>query len=148
MENNITLLNIVLAIISILLFVLIIFKEKKMNSRVNYYGKQNEGNIYSSNISVIDRETIIDKLAKLELEILKLKKENSRIVQQYEKNNFLTSKDNVNDNNFKQVLNYNFFKEKNSAIIDMHKQGKPKEEIAKILNKSIREVEMVINIAK
>ncbi len=144
MENNITLLNIVLAIISMLLFILLIFKEKKLNSKIDYFEEQSKGNMYFT----VDNKPISDRITKLELEILKLKKENSKIIQQYEKNKFLMGKNNVDNNNFKQILNYNFFKEKNSAIIDMHKQGKPKEEIAKILNKSIREVEMVINIAK
>ena len=71
------------------------------------------------------------------------------IIKQYRKNNFLKSNGNdTDDNNFKQILNYNLFKEKNSAIIDLYKQGKPKEEIARILNKSIREIEMVISIVK
>ncbi len=144
MENNITLLNIVLAIISMLLFILLIFKGKKLNSKIDYFEEQSKGNMYFT----VDNKPILDRITKLELEILKFKKENSKIIQQYEKNKFLMGKNNVGDNNFKQILNYNFFKEKNSAIIDMHKQGKPKEEIAKILNKSIREVEMVINIAK
>lgn len=148
MENNIGLLNTTLVIILILSFILITLKEKKLHSRINYYGKQNEEKTCSNNISITDNKIIIDKIAKLELEILQLKKENNRIIQQHEKNNFLTNEDNLNDNSFKQVLNYNLFKEKNSAIIDLHRQGKPKEEIAKILNKSIRETEMVISLTK
>ncbi|HZJ77024.1 MAG TPA: hypothetical protein VFC70_04875 [Oscillospiraceae bacterium] len=144
MENNIALLNIILAMVSMLLFILLIFKEKKLNSKIDYFRKQSEGNMYLS----VDNKIILDKIAKLESDVLKLRGENSKIIRQYEKDNLLTGKNDVSDNNFKQILNYNFFKEKNSDIIDMHKQGKSREEIARISNKSIREIEMIINIAK
>ncbi|HZK56920.1 MAG TPA: hypothetical protein VFD17_01315, partial [Clostridia bacterium] len=131
----------------ILLLILIIFRERKSNSRINYHGKQNKKGVYPNNTSVTDNKTIINKIAELEQEILKLGKENNRIVRQHEKNNFLIDEHDTN-NDFEQVLNYNLFKEKNSNIINLYRQGAPKEEIAKVLNKSIREVEMVINLTK
>lgn len=142
MENNITLLNIILAVMSLLLFVLLILKEKKINSKIDHLEKQNRGNIYSA----VGNKSIPDRITKLELEISRLKKKNNEIIQWYEKDKFRTDKTNIGDNNFKQVLNYNFFKDRNSTIIDMYGQGKSKEEIARTLNKSIREIEMVINI--
>ncbi|SES68090.1 hypothetical protein SAMN05660297_00221 [Natronincola peptidivorans] len=55
--------------------------------------------------------------------------------------------DNHNDN-FKHLLNYNKFLKKNNDIINLFKQNKNLEEIARELNKSIREVEMVVKLVK
>jgi len=134
-------------IVLILLITLMIFKERKSGSRINCHGKQNNEEAHPNDIFAINNKIVTDKIAELEQEILKLKKENNRTISQYEKNNSLTDEHNTN-NNFGQVLNHNLFKEKNSNIINLYKQGAPKKEIAKILNKSIREVEMVINLAK
>ncbi|AKL95451.1 hypothetical protein CACET_c20030 [Clostridium aceticum] len=49
---------------------------------------------------------------------------------------------------FNHSLNYNKFVEKNKDIIDVYKENNNLEETAKILNKSIREVEMVIKLVK
>lgn len=148
MKNKIILLSAISAIIPIILLIPVILRQKKLNNEVDCYKKQDNENVCCNNISIIDSKTIIEKITKLELEILKLKRENNRIIQQYNRNNPLINNNNTSDNNFKQVLNYNFFKEKNGAVIDLYMQGKPKEEIAKVLNKSIREVEMVINLVK
>lgn len=148
MKNKIILLSAISAVIPAILLIPIIFKQKKLNNEANYHKKQDNESIHYNNISMTDSETIIEKITELELEILKLKKENNRIIQQYNRNNHLIDNNNTSDNDFKQVLNYNFFKEKNGAVIDLYIQGKPKEEIAKTLNKSIREVEMVINLVK
>lgn len=148
MENMIVLLNTILAVISILLFVLITFKEKELNDKIDHCGEQSSENIYPNNISMTDGKAIIDGIAKLELEILKLRKENSEMAQRYKESNLPVNEDNVGNNNFRQILNYNFFKEKNGAVIDLYRQGKSEGEIAKVLNKSIREVEMVVNLVK
>ncbi len=50
--------------------------------------------------------------------------------------------------NFDNVLNYNQFLRKNKAIVDLYKHNKTPEEIAQTLNKSIREVEMIIRLIK
>ncbi len=148
MKNKIILLSAISAVIPVILLISIIFKQKKLNNETNYHKKQDNESIHYNNISMTDSKTIIEKITELELEILKLKKENNRIIQQYNRNNHLIDNNNTSDNDFKQVLNYNFFKEKNGAVIDLYIQGKPKEEIAKTLNKSIREIEMVINLVK
>lgn len=140
MRNNIIFLNIGFTITIILLF-LLIFKEKKSNSIIKYYEKENQDIIVSNKI-------IMKKIRKLESEIIRLNEENEKISKEYKKQDLNTYiNEDINDN-FKQVLNYKFFKEKNSSIIDLYEEGKAKEEIAKILNKSIREIEMVINLIK
>lgn len=149
MKSNIILLSVGFIIVLIPLVLSFIVKEKKTNnSRVNYYEKQNEENIISDKISIMESKIIMEKMTKLELEVLELKKENSKIIEQYKKSNLPENKNILRDNNFKQALNYNVFKERNNDIIDLHRQGKSKEEIAKTLNKSIREIEMIINLLK
>lgn len=50
--------------------------------------------------------------------------------------------------NFNHLLNYNQFLNKNKPIVDLFKQNKTSEEIAKTLNKSVREIEMVLKLIK
>jgi len=49
---------------------------------------------------------------------------------------------------FSNILNYSKFVSKNKDIIDRYKSSKSIEEIAKELNKSITEVEMVVKLIK
>ncbi|KAB3535853.1 hypothetical protein F8154_04880 [Alkaliphilus pronyensis] len=49
---------------------------------------------------------------------------------------------------FNQKLNYNIFTQKNTDIIRLHQEGNSPDEIARKLNKSIREIEMVIKLVK
>ncbi|AOY77291.1 hypothetical protein [Clostridium formicaceticum] len=49
---------------------------------------------------------------------------------------------------FNHILNYNKFLQKNKDIIELYKETNNLEEIARKLNKSIREVEMVVKLVK
>lgn len=148
MDNNIVLLNLSFTFISLLLFLLIVFKGKRLDNKINYLEGQNLDNMYLNNTSMKDNEQMLDRITKLELEVLRLRSENNKLAEQYEKSQSAINKNNDSDKNFKQLLNYNFFREKNSHVINLYEQGKAKEEIAKALNKSIREVEMIINLVR
>lgn len=65
-----------------------------------------------------------------------------------ESGRIIEDKQNIQEGNFNNLLNYNMFTKKNSDIIELYKSGISVEEIAKKLNKSIREVEMVIKLVK
>lgn len=169
MKDNTVLLNAALVIMSILLFMLILFKGKQLENKIDEYNKYSEANSifkersYSnngplSNNFLKDKKIIMDRITALELEVLRIKNDNNKMAKQYEEKNFIPSENNLgannlninnlSDSNFKHVLNYKFFKEKNNDIINLYEQGRAIEEIAKVLNKSIREVEMVINLIK
>ncbi len=53
-----------------------------------------------------------------------------------------------NGENFKHIINYKQFVDKNQDIMDLIKREKSPEEIARLLDKSVREVEMVIKLIK
>lgn len=151
MKNNLILFDLALLIICIFLFVLIIFKDKKLRDRLIYLEEKNRDRAYLDKTSKLDLDNsfIIDKITELELEILKLRTENKRMAHRYEDGQRLDGeKEDGANKNFKNILNYNFFEDRNRDIIKLYKAGRPKEDIAKSLNKSIREVEMIINLVK
>ncbi|MBU5677444.1 hypothetical protein KQI88_13560 [Alkaliphilus sp. MSJ-5] len=130
------------------LFISFILKNKRNYNKLEFYKKEGK---YSSEInkgSKVENEIIVERIKRLEQEVLILKQENNRIIEEHRKNNNLINQNNLKNNSFKPVLNYNLFKEKNSTIIDLYEKGISKEEIAKVLNKSIREIDMVIKLVK
>ncbi|QUH20809.1 hypothetical protein [Alkaliphilus sp. B6464] len=146
-RNNILLLvgGIVLVVPLIISFIL---KNKRNHNKLEFYKKEEK---YSSEINKgfkVENEIIVERIKRLEQEVLILKQENNRIIEEHRKNSNLINQNNLKNNSFKPVLNYNLFKEKNSTIIDLHEKGISKEEIAKVLNKSIREIDMVIKLVK
>jgi len=148
MKSNIILLIVGLSILIISYIISIIFKQKSTHNKFEYHKKKGKYNEKKYIDSKIENEIILEKIKRLEQEVLQLKQENNILAQEYKKNNILLNENKLKNSSFKPILNYNLFKEKNNTIIDLYKKGKSKEEIAKTLNKSIREIEMVIRLVK
>lgn len=98
---------------------------------------------------------IMDGIDKLNIEINTLKEniktDNQLMVNILRQENFNLMKENnteIPSDDFGYLLNYNKFLQKNKDIIALLKKNKTPEDIAKELNKSIREVEMVLKLAK
>ncbi len=134
MEKHIVLLTIGILIVIISAFVLFISKLKNNHSKTDYFEEYNNK---ITQASKIENEIMLKKIANLEKEIQKLKQSNTDLTEKKETNT-----------NFKHMLNYNLFKETNKTIIDLYNKGSSKEQIAKIKNKSVREVEMIVKLAK
>lgn len=134
MEKHIVLLIIGIGIVIISSFILFISKLKRSYSKTDYLEEYNHK---ITQASKIENEIMLKKIANLEKEIENLKQSNTDLT---EKRDTYT--------NFKPMLNYNMFKERNKTIIDLYSKGNSKEEIAKIMNKSVREVEMIVKLAK
>lgn len=148
MERNSILLLIGGIILIVPLLVFFIIKNKRNYNKLESYKKDEKYSFEINKGSKVENEIIVERIKRLEHEVLLLKQENNRIIEEYRKNNNLINQNNLKNNSFKPVLNYNLFKEKNSTIIDLYEKGISKEEIAKVLNKSIREIDMVIKLAK
>jgi len=146
MKSNIILLIIGSSILIISIVLSFIFKDKANYNRTEYQQKQNKNNRQINIDSKVENKVIFEKIKKLEQEVLELQQEINILSKENKENNILLNENNRKDRSFKPILNYNLFKEKNSVIIDLYKKGKSKEEMAKILNKSIREIEMVISL--
>jgi len=146
MKSNIILLIIGSSILIISIVLSFIFKDKANYNRTEYQQKQNKNNREINIDSKVENKVIFEKIKKLEQEVLELKQEINILSKENKENKILLNENNRKDRSFKPILNYNLFKEKNSVIIDLYKKGKSKEEMAKILNKSIREIEMVISL--
>lgn len=102
-----------------------------------------------------DRLQIMDGIDKLNIEINTLKEniktDNQLMVNILRQENFNLMKENnteIPSDDFGYLLNYNKFLQKNKDIIALLKKNRTPEDIAKELNKSIREVEMVLKLAK
>ncbi|MBN4067781.1 MAG: hypothetical protein COA82_05205 [Alkaliphilus sp.] len=52
------------------------------------------------------------------------------------------------NNSFNNTLKYQLFEKKNEKVIELHKSGLEIASIAKMLNKSYREVEMIVKLLK
>lgn len=134
MEKHIVLLAIGIVIVIISSFVLFISKLKSSHSKTDHFEEYNNK---ITQASKIENEIMLKKIANLEKEIQKLKQSNIDLTEKKETNT-----------NFKHMLNYNLFKERNKTIIDLYNKGNSKEQIAKVMNKSVREVEMIVKLAK
>ncbi len=130
------------------LFISFILKNKRNYNKLEFYKKEEKCSSEINKGSKVENEIIVERIKRLEQEVFILKQENNRIIEEHRKNNNLINQNNLKNNSFKPVLNYNLFKEKNSTIIDLYEKGISKEEIAKVLNKSIREIDMVIKLVK
>ncbi|MBM7613688.1 helix-turn-helix transcriptional regulator [Alkaliphilus hydrothermalis] len=96
---------------------------------------------------------IMEGIEGLKMEVAQMKIEIERIGELLEIHNHqeiaVSTSPNLNNwENFDQSLNYNMFVQKNNDILKLHREGKSLEEIARRLNKSVREVEMVIKLIK
>lgn len=93
-------------------------------------------------------EMTIFEIEGLKKEVIYLRKviqENNLLLKNH---NIKSIEDEVDNKDFKHILNYNQFVNKNKSIIDLFNQNKSSEEIAKLLDKSVREIEMVIKLIK
>lgn len=119
--------------------------------------KLNANNFEDKKISALNAKKIhiiSQSIEELHDELLKFKKDNKRLenklnsfMLKHEKTlkEFSKEKEELNKiNNNKQ---YGDFLSKNKDIIDLYKQGYSSKEIAKQLNKSYREIDMILNIA-
>lgn len=134
MEKHVVLLIIGIIIVITSLIIILISKQKKTNHKIEYIEKYNNQIEQSLNIR---NEILLKKIHDLENEVKKIKQNNLDLINK--------NKDNAD---FKPMLNYSLFKQKNKDIVDLYKRGNNKEEIAKTLNKSVREVEMILKLVK
>jgi len=86
------------------------------------------------------------ELEDIQEELIQLKKEHKQLSHRME--NYVKSKETEKEPPFEQVLNYNLFAQKNEEVLTRFDGGMDPKEIARELGKSLREVEMVIKLAK
>lgn len=155
MEYYINHIIVLIGILIVIATFFLVFFSKKNDSMddylINSFGHDKEYLSVLKNTIAEDHKTLLNEAKMLREEIIYLKKLVEEIHSYLEKNveNNINSDDEENlTKNFKYLLNYNQFVNKNKDIIDLNKQNKSPEEIARLLNKSIREVEMVINLIR
>ncbi|WP_026476030.1 DUF6115 domain-containing protein [Alkaliphilus transvaalensis] len=148
MDYNIAivLLGCIIVIISLILVFKNNSKEDEDFESQLIVGLGNQNNNYNPQDS-INQEKMIKGINALNQEIVSIKDELSRLRQLPHR-----VEESIDPNhqweNFEHSLNYNLFMQKNKDIISLYQKGKSKEEIARSLNKSVREVEMVIKMIK
>lgn len=92
------------------------------------------------------------ELEDIQEELIQLKKEQKQLNHRME--NYIKTNENQREQKvkeeqpFEQVLNYSLFAQKNQEVLQRFEEGMSPKEIAKVLDKSLREVEMVIKLAK
>jgi len=143
---------IILAGIVVIVIGLYIFL-KKLNDNATYDIYDDINNL--TNILKNNELLIKDEIKKInnEINFLKenIKTNNEEIINiiKHENFNIKEKSDNqVVPEDFGNLLNYNKFLQKNKDIITLLRKNKTAEDIAKELNKSIREVEMVLKLVK
>lgn len=89
------------------------------------------------------------ELEEIQEELIQLKKEqkqmNHRMASYFKKRE---TEEKEKDEPFDQVLNYSLFAQKNEEVLARFEKGMDPREIARELDKSVREVDMVIKLAK
>ncbi|QUH26308.1 hypothetical protein [Serpentinicella alkaliphila] len=113
-------------------------------------------NQFTNNVSSNNKNS--NDIEQLKREVISIQKELSTVLEILNTNLMNTVIEPVEDlkpdtknskiGSFSNILNYSKFLSNNKDIIDRYKNNKSIEEIAKELNKSIREVEMVIKLIK
>ncbi len=144
MNNRIILLTSSMILALVVIIIVLIRKKAKKTKKYPIKGKHHDLGISTDN--KIENSILLERIRRLEYEVSKLKEDNDEFIRKNE--TILKEKDNINTFNFKPVLNYNMFKEKNRDIIHLYNKGMSQEDIAKSLNKSVREIEMVIKLIK
>lgn len=143
--------NLVIIIVGILLILISLYFIAKQGKQEedDYYLKSsllrdNDGLLYRQ------QETMNTKLISVseELEEIKAQLVELRSLQQPNQKEEAVSADREDNSNFSQALNYQSFLKRNDDIIKLYSEGRSIEEISKMLNKSFREVEMIIKLVK
>lgn len=154
--------NSIIVIIGILVVVIAIYliiRSNNVNSGNNVdefditsFKGIDELSINTNNEKLQDQE-LLTRMDIAEGDIIKLRKDLKQLMAVYNQAKeaavaLAPPKDEVMAESFSQSLNYNLFLQRNSDIIHLYKEGNKAEDIAKNLNKSIREVEMVVKLIK
>ncbi|SNR89263.1 hypothetical protein SAMN05446037_1001265 [Anaerovirgula multivorans] len=153
MNYNINHIVVLLGISVVIISFYLIFKKKENDSIEEYILASGNSNQEEINLS---RDLFKEGNDKIVIEIEQLRKEVTNLTHVIQEVYLLLEEQKNDENltvesnseNFNHLLNYNQFLNKNKPIIDLSKQNKTSEEIAKILNKSVREIEMVIKLIK
>lgn len=153
MNYNINHIVVLLGISVVIISFYLIFKKKENDSIEEYILASGNSNQEEINLS---RDLLMKGNDKIAIEIEQLRKEVTDLTHVIQEVHLLLEEQKNDENqtvesnseNFNHLLNYNQFLNKNKPIIDLSKQNKTSEEIAKILNKSVREIEMVIKLIK
>lgn len=99
----------------------------------------------------LDQERIMHEISDMRSDILQVKNDILNLFELYNKNNKTNALGNIvvdEEEPFNQMLNYNMFIQRNNNIIQLYQEGDTPDVIARKLNKSVREVEMVIKLVK
>lgn len=91
------------------------------------------------------------ELEEIQEELIQLKKEQKQMnhrMASYFKKAETEKKEPEKEEPFDQVLNYSLFAQKNEEVLARFEKGMDPKEIARELDKSVREVDMVIKLAK
>ncbi|SCY13152.1 TraB/GumN family protein [Alkaliphilus peptidifermentans] len=99
----------------------------------------------------LDQERIMHEISNMRSDILQVKNDILNLFELYNKNNKTNTLGNIvvdEEEPFNQTLNYNMFIQRNNNIIQLYQEGDTPDVIARKLNKSVREVEMVIKLVK
>ncbi len=86
------------------------------------------------------------ELEEIQEELIRMKKEQKQLHHRLE--DCMKNKEPSKDKPFDQVLNQSLFAQKNEEVLTRYEQGMDPKEIARSLDKSLREVEMVIALGK
>ena len=148
MESQAILFVLIGCMVLLLLIVVYMIKDFKFRAknREQIYRQKNEYG-YRENKIVEDR-ILLERIKQLEYEVMEMKSNNRKVTKKNFNDKALSEKTDIDEDEFKTILNYKIFRDKNKDILDLYDKGFSKESIAKKLNRSIREVEMVINLSR
>lgn len=147
MSAQIVMMALTLVLIAVALVIL--FKKGKEESPGNSEGRPEiirteEQGREALNAKKIYRMT--RELEDIQEELIQMKKEQKQLSHRME--NYFKAKETEKEQPFEQVLNYSLFAQKNEEVLGRYEKGMAPKEIARDLDKSLREVDMVIKLAK
>jgi len=150
--------NTIIVLVGIVFIIIAIYAIIKSNNSANEYNR-NDYNITS--LKDIERAQVADAVIDKELttrvdiaegDIIKLRQDLKQLMTIYtQAKEAAVAAVKVNETEsggFNQSLNYSMFLQRNNDIIQLYNEDTKIEDIAKKLNKSIREIEMVIKLIK
>lgn len=150
-EQMITVLILMMVLILVLigLALVILFKKGKEgnppgNNRGQEILKTEEQGREALNAKKIYR--MARELEDIQEELIQLKKEQKQI--HHRMDEWMKKEPAPKEQAFDQVLNQSLFAQKNQEVLTRYEQGMSPKEIARSLDKSLREVEMVISLGK
>lgn len=148
MESQAVLFVLIGCMVLLLLITIYMIKDFKFRAK-NREQIYRQGNAYNYRESKIAEDRILlERIKQLEYEVMELKSTSRNVTKENFNDETLSEEKDIDENEFKTILNYKILKDKNKDILDLYDKGFSKESIAKNLNRSIREVEMVINLIR